>query len=140
MSAPFDHPTAVFAARRFGLVQPRGDVCGESAIRAGWALVGHPAWEPGFAEVWDFRTAGSVVVRPPAVVRLRAFEAEVCALMRGSVTVFLTGRRPLLEHAAGFYDRLVRPLGRRVVACRTEADVADLIGGVVPTLGRPAAA
>ena len=136
MSVETVHPAAVFPVRRFGLVQPWGDVTGESALRAARALVSHPTWEPGFTEVWDFRFAGAVVVEPPMVARLRAFEVSVRDQMAGSRTVFVTDHRPLLTYAAQFYGRLVRPLGRSVVACRTDEDAAPYLdGSPIPLLG-----
>ena len=136
MPAETVHPAAVFPVRRFGLVQPWGDVTGESVLRAARALVDHPAWEPGFTEVWDFRFAGAVVVEPPMVARLRAFEVSVRDQMAGSRTVFVTDHRPLLTYAAQFYGRLVRPLGRSVVACRTDEDAAPYLdGSSIPLLG-----
>ena len=135
MSVKTVHPVAVFPVRRFGLVQPWGDVTGESALRAARALVFHPAWKPGFTEVWDFRFAGAVVVEPPMVARLRAFEVSVRDRMAGSRTVFVTDHRPLLTYAAQFYGRLVRPLGRSVVACRTEGEAAQyFVGEAIPLL------
>ena len=136
MLADATHPVAVFPDRRFGLVQPWGDVSGESALRAARVLVDHPAWEPGFTEVWDFRFSGAVVVEPAEVARLRAFEVAVRDRMAGSRTVFVTDHRPLLTHAAQFYGRLVRPLGRSVVACRTDEDAAPYLdGSLIPLLG-----
>jgi hypothetical protein len=129
------HPVAVFPDRRFGLVQPWEDVSGESVLRAARALVDHPAWEPGFTEVWDFRFAGAVVVEPAEVVRLEAFEVAVRDRMAGSRTVFVTDHRPLLTYAAQFYGRLVRPLGRAVVACRTGEEAASyFVGESIPLL------
>ena len=136
MPAETTHPAAVFPDRRFGLVQPWGDVSGESVLRAARALVDHPAWEPGFTEVWDFRFAGAVVVQPAEVARLQAFEVAVRDRMVGSRTVFVTDHRPLLTYAAQFYGRLVRPLGRSVVACRTDEDAAPYLdGSPIPLLG-----
>ena len=136
MPAETTHPAAVFPEQRFGLVQPRGDVSGESVLRSARALVDHPAWEPGFTEVWDFRFAGAVVVEPPMVARLQAFEVSVRDRMIGSRTVFVTDHRPLLTYAAQFYGRLVRPLGRSVVACRTDEDAAPYLdGSPIPLLG-----
>ena len=135
MSVETVHPAAVFPVRRFGLVQPWGDVTGESALRAARALVDHPAWEPGFTEVWDFRFAGEVVVEPGEVARLEAFERAVRDQMAGSRTVFVTDHRPLLTYAAQFYGRLVRSLGRSVVACRTGEEAAQyFIGESIPLL------
>ena len=129
MPAETTHPAAVFPDRQFGLVQPWGDVSGESVLRAARALVDHPAWEPGFTEVWDFRFAGAVVVQPAEVARLQAFEVAVRDRMAGSQTVFVTDHRPLLTYAAQFYGRLVRPLGRSVVACRTGGEAAQHFAG-----------
>ena len=141
MPAEAVHPAAVFPVRRFGLVQPWGDVTGESALRAARALVSHPTWEPGFTEVWDFRFAGGVVVEPAEVARLEAFEVAVREQMAGSRTVIVTDHRPLLTYAAQFYGRLVRPLGRSVVACRTEDEAARyLVGDSIPRLRRDQAA
>ena len=141
MPAERDHPVAVFPDRRFGLVQPWGDVSADSALRAARVLVEHPAWEPRFTEVWDFRFAGGVVFEPPAAERFRAFEAEVRDRLAGSRTVVVTDHRPLLTFAARFYAGLVRPLGRNVVACRTEAAaVRHLDGGPIPRLGSSRAA
>lgn len=135
MAAETPHPVAVFPDRRFGLVQPWDDVSGESALRAARALVDHPAWEPGFTEVWDFRFARAVVVEPPMVARLQAFEVAVRDRMAGSRTVFVTDHRPLLTYAAQFYGRLVRPLGRSVVTCRTGEEAARyLVGESIPLL------
>ena len=135
------HPVAVFPDRRFGLVQPWEDVSGESVLRAARALVDHPAWEPGFTEVWDLRFAGSVVIEPWTIPRLLAFETEVRDRMAGSRTVFVTDHRPLITYAAQFYARLVRPLGRSVVACRTEEEAARyLVGDSIPQLGHGRAA
>jgi hypothetical protein len=136
-----DHPVAVFPDRRFGLVQPWADVSAESALRAARALVGHPEWEPGFTEVWDLRFAGRVVIEPPAAAQFRAFEAASRDRLAGSRTVVVTDHRPLLTYAARFYAQLVRPLGRAVVACRTEDDaVRHLDGGPIPRLGPNGAA
>lgn len=135
------HPVAVFPDRRFGLVQPWEDVSGESVLRAAHALVDHPAWEPGFTEVWDLRFAGEVVIEPWAVPRLLAFETEVRDRMAGSRTVFVTDHRPLIGYAARFYGRLVRPLGRSVVACRTEGEATQYVaGGSIPLLRKDRAA
>ncbi len=141
MSAEQNHPVAVYPGRRFGLVQPQGDVDADSVLRAGRALVDHPAWEPGFTEVWDLRFAGRVVARPPAAERFRAFEAEVRDRLAGSRTVVVTDHRPLLTYAARFYAQLVRPLGREVVACRTGDEAAlYLDGDPIPRLGSDEAA
>ena len=141
MATDTAHPVAVFPDRRFGLVQPWEDVSGESVLRAARVLVDHPAWEPGFTEVWDLRFAGEVVIEPWAVPQLLAFETEVRDRMAGSRTVFVTDHRPLIGYAARFYGRLVRPLGRAVVACRTEEDAARyLVGDSLPQLGQGRAA
>ncbi|PAP74539.1 hypothetical protein [Rubrivirga marina] len=136
-----DHPVAVFPDRRFGLVQPWGDVSAESALRAARTLVDHPEWEPGFTEVWDLRFAGRVVVEPPAAERFRAFEADTRDRLAGSRTVFVTDHRPLLTYGVRFYAQLVQPLGREVVACRTEEEaVRYLDGESIPRLGSDKAA
>ena len=85
--------------------------------------------------MWDFRFSGAVVVEPAEVARLRAFEVAVRDRMAGSRTVFVTDHRPLLTYAAQFYGRLVRPLGRSVVTCRTGEEAAQyLVGESVPLL------
>ena len=61
--------------------------------------------------------------------------------MAGSRTVFVTDHRPLIEYAAQFYGRLVRPLERSVVACGTEEDAARyLVADSLPQLGQGRAA
>ena len=130
------HPVAVFPARRFGLIQPHGDVSAESVLRSGSILVARPEWEPGFDEVWDLRFAGAFVIDPSAISRLRELEVATRERLAGSRTLFVTGDRPHLGFVAGFYGRLVRPLGRSVVACRTEAEALRYLGGdSIPLLG-----
>ena len=135
MSAEGNHPVAVFPDRRLGLVQPRGDVSAESVLQAGRVLLDHPEWEPGFTEVWDLRFAGRVVVEPSAAARFRAFEADTRDRLVGSRTLIVTDHRPFLTYAARFYAQLVQPLGREVIACRTEEEAVRYIdGGSIPLL------
>ena len=134
------HPIAVFPDRRYGLIQPRGDVDGRTIDRSARALLGLPGWEPGFDEVWDLRFAGAFDVEPPDVPRLLELERETRDQLAGSRTVFVTDDRPVIALAARFYGRLVRPLGRSVVTCRTEAEALQYLpGGSIPLLGGGAA-
>ena len=129
------HPVAVFPDRRFGLVQPRGDVDGDSMIRSARALLDLPGWEPGFDRVWDLRRVGRFGVDPADVPRLRALEAETRDRLGGARTVFVTDDRPVIALATRFYGRLVRPFGRSVVTCRTEAEaLRHLPGDSIPLL------
>ena len=139
------HPVAVFPAHRYGLIQPRGDVDVDSIVRSALALVALPAWEPGFDEVWDLRSAGAFVVEPSAVGRLRELELATRDRLAWSRTVFVTDDRPVIAVAARFYARLVRPLGRSVLVCRTAdealrhlaADAIPDLGGDAPRPGLP---
>ena len=125
---PRIHPAAAFHSHRFGLVQPRGDVCADSAIRATSALVALPGWEPGFSEVWDFRFAGTFTVHPSSIPGLRQQEVTLREELAGSETLLITGGRPLIAYAARFYDRLLRPFGRSARACTCPSEACALLG------------
>ena len=129
------HPVAVFPAHRYGLVQPRGDVTADSVVRSGLALLALPAWEPGFDEVWDFRSAGAVSIGPSGAAQFRALERDTREALVGSRTLIVTGGRLGLAFGARFYDRLVRPLGRTVLVCRTADEaLAHLTTDAIPEL------
>ena len=136
MPAQTVHPVAVFPAQRYGLIQPWGDVDGDSVVRSAHALLDLPGWEPGFDEVWDLRHVGAFDMRPSDVPRLLELEVETRDRLGGARTVFVTDDRPVIALAVRFYGRLVRPLGRSVVVCRTEEDVVRYLSAdSVPLLG-----
>ena len=129
-----DAETGVFPQDRYGLIQPRGTVVGADVAAFGLALVAHPDWRPGFTEVWDVRFAEAVDLSPGDVQTLLDVERRTKEALAGSTTVILTAR-PLLLYSVKFYARLVRPLGRVVVAAETVGEAESFLGiPALPTL------
>ncbi|MDT7858213.1 hypothetical protein RQM47_16310 [Rubrivirga sp. S365] len=126
---------AVFPADRYGLVQPRGRLGADSWVAAGRAVLADPDWRPGFTEVWDLRFADETVLHPSDMGRLMSLELETKQDLSGSRTLIVVPRRRALTFSARLYAKLMRPLGRSIVVCKTEQEAAELLGiGAVPTL------
>ncbi len=128
---------AVFPADRYGLVQPRGRVTVDTLVAARHELVALQGWEPGFAEVRDFRFAGGFEFSPHELNRLAALETHTRERLVGSRTLIITADRKLLDWSVRGYARLVRLVaGRTVLPYATAEEVAlDLGIGVIPVLG-----
>lgn len=128
---------AVFPAGRYGLVQPRGRVTVDTLVAARLELVALRGWEPGFAEVRDFRFAGGFEFSPHELERLGALEVHTRRELAGSRTLIITADRKLLDWSVRGYARLVRLVaGRTVLPYATAEEVAlDLGIGVIPVLG-----
>ena len=133
---------AVFPADRYGLVQPRGVVTVDTLVAARLELVSLPGWEPGFAEVRDFRFAGGFYFSPHELGRLGALELRTKAQMDGSRTLIVTAGRTLLDWSVRGYARLVQAVaGRTVLPFDTAEEVArDLGVDALAVLGEPAKA
>lgn len=132
---PSSYPeVALFPEHRFALSQPRGEVTGDTILTYGREMAYHPAWEPGFTEVWDVTLSPSVDVVPSDIGRLKQLEEETMEQLKGSRTIVVIDR-PLVRAAVDFYGALVRPLGRIIVAARSQEEAAKLLGiETFPTL------
>ena len=123
-----DYPeVAVFPADRYALAQPRGNVTGEVIVTYGRAMAYHSAWEPGFTEVWDMTLSQSVDVVPSDIGQFKQLEQETLEMLRGSRTIVIVDR-PMLRMPVQLYARLMSPLGREIVAAKSQAEATDLLG------------
>ena len=97
--------------------------------------MGHPDWEPGFTEVWDFRFTDAYDFPPSDAQALRTLEAEIAEELEGSKTVIITTGRVAFAYAGEFYALLVGREGRDVVACETVNDaLREISAPSIPTL------
>ena len=123
-----DPCVAVFPESRYGIVQPRGVLDADSWVDSARALVYDGAWEAGFSEVWDLREIDKAMFTPVDRRRLVDLEHEIAPLMEGSTSYAVLPPRRALSFAAHLYGRLVKPLGRKIVLCRSAEEAADLLG------------
>ncbi|MDT7858224.1 hypothetical protein RQM47_16365 [Rubrivirga sp. S365] len=129
-----DKETAVFAAGRYGLIQPRRTVTAKVIVELGLALVDDPGWRPGFTEVWDLRFAPVVDLVPADVPTMLDLERRTKEALAGSATLIVTAK-PLIFYSVKFYARLARPFGREVTGLETAAEAAAALGvDVLPDL------
>lgn len=118
---------AVFPEDGYGIVQPVGPVEAKDIVALSLGLVAHPSWRPGFTEVWDTRFSGAIDIVPGDVPSVLELERQTKAALDGSTTLVVTNR-PLLLYSAKFYARLVKPLGRTVVAAESAREAAECLG------------
>lgn len=125
---PTSHPeVAIFPEWRFALAQPRGEVTGEVIVAYGREMAYHPAWVPGFTEVWDVTLSPKVDVVPGDIPQFKKLEQETLGLLDGSRTIVVIDR-PLVRAGVDFYAALVRPFGREIVAAKSQAEAAKILG------------
>ncbi|MDT0632599.1 hypothetical protein [Rubrivirga litoralis] len=122
-----DAETAVFPLHEYGIAQPTGRVQAPDIVALSLALTSHADWRPGFTEVWDVRFAESVDLVPKDVPTMLDVERRTREALDGSTTV-IVATRPLILFSVKFYARLVKPLGRTVVAADSSQAAAALLG------------
>ena len=122
-----DAEVGVFPQSRYGIIQPTGTVVASDIVALGLALASHPDWQPGFTEVWDVRFSEAIDLVPTDAATLLDVEQQTKQALAGSTTVIVTAR-PLLLFSVKFYARLVKPLGRSVVAAESAEAAAAILG------------
>ena len=122
-----DAEIGVFPPDRYGVIQPLGTVVAADVAALGLALASHPDWRPGFTEVWDLRFTHAVDLVPTDAATLLDVERQTKEALAGSTTMIVTAR-PLLLFSVKFYARLVKPLGRTIVAVESATAAAEALG------------
>ena len=133
-SGSTDFSLGCFPDHRFAMAQLRGDITGADIATVGRAIVGQPAWQPGFTEVWDVRSTETVDVVPSDLSMFHALETELAEALEGSRTIVIADRS-MLRFSLQFYARMVRAFGREVRIAETAEQAAALLGiDVLPSL------
>ena len=106
----------------------------ETVASLSFAIAFDPEWQPGFTEVWDMRFATSIDLLPTDIPKMLDLERKTKEALAGSTTLIIT-HKPFILYSAQFYARLVKPLGRTVIAVDRAVEAAALLGiDVLPDL------
>lgn len=117
----------VDSALRLGMVRAAGRVTGHDLLKANEALYSHPAWEPGFDELWDCIHITEFVVDLDEIQAVADMEVEGRDRVgQGRVALAIT--RSVVEMIGDLYKALVEEGDRSIEVVRTVGAGAGWLG------------